>query len=734
VTARKTTTITTMLDGALWALERGFKVFPCEERSKNPNFNLMPHGSKGATDDENLVRDWWTEWPNDNVGICGAIIVDADEGCATLAEAETWREKVGLPATLAVRTGRRTSYGIQYHYTGSAGSSPYDYEGVSGEVRTGNLYGMAPGSIHPDTGERYELAIDLPRAPYPTASAFERARIETKRRLDGEPSRLAAGEKIKRSFRQYWLVEQCGRLRRTGLSGAPLSAALRALCDQYCEAPEEKTDAMIRQIARSGEQNYGVHPPDIDSRPEVARMITELNEKFYIVEDFGGKCRVCSEPTSTLFPGTYDLTHQSFADFRNRFIHQKIQVAKSKDGGPVFQDCGHVWLRHEHRNQYASIVYAPEGVSDPSVRNLWRGFAFAPKAGDCSIYLEHLKENISENDEKKYDWLMSWLAYGIQHPGERGHTALVLAGGEGRGKNTAAEVYARLWGAHATTVSQKTHFTGHFNAHLRHCSVIVVNEALFAGDRSAAGVIKALITDPTINIESKGVDIVTTRNLLHVILCSNENWVIPADHDARRFTVFHVGDRRANDTTYFDKLHKQLDDGGYAALLHHLQNADISKFNPRHHLPTPELNDQKSRTLHGIDSVWFECLQRGTAPGKIDGVKGDDWMILRASDLVDWAHKRHQRGWNDLRTEHVGFLFRLNPRSVKKGMGFEKSKEGTANVFLIPPLAEARKCWDNNRFPFDWDDNDTGWQMEEEFFDRLIDAKDRKKDRDRTAK
>lgn len=254
------------LENALWALRHNFKVLPLQMGGKDPNGLLVPTGSKESTRDEEQVRKWFAQCPNGNVGINGGVIVDCDEGITSLAEAEAWREKVGLPPTLAVRTGRRTSYGIQFHYSGETKTGSYELHGVSGEVRSGNTYGLAPGSVHPDSGARYEVVIDLPIAPYPADSKLEQQKKKTAKKLSQDPSKLKSGEKIKKSSRQYWLVSQCGRLRRTGLGGDALFAALCALRDKYCDRPEEKTDAMLRQICESGERNYGVAVPGLDSR------------------------------------------------------------------------------------------------------------------------------------------------------------------------------------------------------------------------------------------------------------------------------------------------------------------------------------------------------------------------------------------------------------------------------------------------------------------------------------
>jgi hypothetical protein len=459
-----------------------------------------------------------------------------------------------------------------------------------------------------------------------------------------------------------------------------------------------------------------------EKRPEVAEALKQFNEQFYVVGNFGGKCRVCSEEQSTISSAAFNFVHQSFQDFKNRFNNQRVNIGEDKKGNPGYQGKGSVWLEHRDRRQYDQVIYAPGQELAKTVRNLWRGFAYKPLAGNCELYLAHLRDNICQGIEERYNWLIGWMAYAVRHPNEPGHTCPVLLGGQGIGKNSAADPFAHLWGAHYMIVTQKSQFTGHFNAHLRTCSVLVVNEAFFAGDRSQAGPMKGLITDEFLSIEAKGIDVVTTRNLLHVIIVSNEDWVVPGEIDSRRFTVLRTSDARKEDTEYFAAMHKQLKNGGYSALLHHLlYEVNIDDFNPRKILATEELNEQKAFSLQGIESVWYECLQSGRLPGKIND---DNTAILRGSDLVDWAAKKHQRGWDSLKTEHVGHLFGINPRGKKKGMEFQKLQlsdvfdEGRVRVWQVPTLADARKAWTNFRFAVDWGE-EGNWKVDKDWNDEL---------------
>ena len=83
-------------------------------------------------------------------------------------------------------------------------------------------------------------------------------------------------------------------------------------------------------------------------------------------------------------------------------------------------------------------------------------------------------------------------------------------------------------GKHGIQVFNPKHVVGNFNGHLRDVLLLFADEAFFAGDRAADGVLKGLITEPSLMIERKGVDAVRAPNLLRVIMATNSDWAVPA--------------------------------------------------------------------------------------------------------------------------------------------------------------------------------------------------------------
>lgn len=146
-----------MLEIALACIARGWYVFPCRPRTKEP---AVKGGFKAATIDEAQIRAWWQRWPDANVGVAtgasGLCVLDVDTGVVDFAGFERFTLDGGFPSTYAVRTGRRPGFGLQVYFRGEGVKSIAWQDGnFGGDIRCATGYVLAEGSVHP-SGERYE--------------------------------------------------------------------------------------------------------------------------------------------------------------------------------------------------------------------------------------------------------------------------------------------------------------------------------------------------------------------------------------------------------------------------------------------------------------------------------------------------------------------------------------------------------------------------------------------------
>ena len=275
-----------------------------------------------------------------------------------------------------------------------------------------------------------------------------------------------------------------------------------------------------------------------------------------------------------------------FEDFANFYLDEKILV--SNKSVPV----GKWWLQatkaaNPGKRKYDGIVFRPdEGAVVDGKLNLWRGFGVTEKQGDWSLMRQHIKEVLASGNTDHSTYIINWIAWAVQNPADRAEVALVFRGKKGTGKGTLGNTLVIIFGRHGTHISQKEHLAGRFNYHLRDACFLFADEAYWPGDKSAEGALKRLITEPDLFIEGKGQNAFPAPNLLHVMMASNEDWIVPAGENERRYAVFDVPDTKMQDLEYFAANADQMDNGGYEAMLFDLRRRDLGNWHPRKLVPS----------------------------------------------------------------------------------------------------------------------------------------------------
>lgn len=352
----------------------------------------------------------------------------------------------------------------------------------------------------------------------------------------------------------------------------------------------------MRQIMRAS--NEIIHP-----------LLRKLNDQFAVVESWNGKCLVIEEQLDEVMDRSR-LVKQEFSDFKNRFMHIQVNMGENKEGKAITKPLGLWWLTQESRRSYSKVVFAPD-VDSGSAYNLWRGFGCEAIAGDCSLYLEHLKHTICSGNEDHYQYLIQWMANAVQNPASPGYAAVVMKGAQGTGKSYAARVFGSLFGRHFMQVTDPKHLVGSFNAHLRDCCILLADEAFFAGDKKHESILKMIITEDMLVTEAKGIDAEQSNNCIHLIMSSNDHWVVPAGVGDRRFFVLSVDSGHKEDTIYFNAMISQMEKGGKEALLYYLKNLDITKFDVRVIPKTTERDNQIKISLPIEENWWRDKLVEG---------------------------------------------------------------------------------------------------------------------------
>lgn len=488
-------------------------------------------------------------------------------------------------------------------------------------------------------------------------------------------------------------------------------ALFKVCCDLVrAEVPDEMIFAVItggNEIAASVRDKpnweaYALRQIERAHEEAIDPWLRKLNEKHAVIGNMGGKCRIIQEVVDQGHPDERTiLTKQSFEDFRNRYRHIKVIVGHNDKGEAVEKPAGAFWIDHPMRRQYETITFAP-GKEIEDAYNLWRGFAVDSLPGDRhSSFLAHIRENVCAGKDEHFKYLVGWMARTVQHPDSTGEVAVVMRGGRGTGKSFFAKMFGRLFGRHFLQVANSQHLVGNFNAHLRDSVVVFGDEAFYAGDKKHESILKTLVTEENIVIEGKGVDAEPSRNYVHLILASNDEWVVPAGLDERRFFVIEMSDGHKQDHAYFKTIRRDLEAGGFENLLHFLRTYDLSDFEVRKVPQTKTLREQQTFSLPPVQAYFLDCLRGGNPPeGAEPHASGSGYFVTSDALVEDMRHKgRLVAGTKDAAQakDQIGKFF------SKLGRTLERESTGRRRYGYRWDVIELRATWDAWRgYSEDW--------------------------------
>ena len=620
-----------------------------------------------------------------------------------------------------------------------------DYPGI--DIRSIGFQMVAPGSIHPETKRPYELDDPLeeigapPPAPQGLLALVERQAQAARSGdeatlLPSELSAVLAGIDVRDYGRRdgtshyddwislsmachaatdgaaeaEWLSwctgdpDYAGQEERLSYTWSSFDAdrhdgvgigTLRRHADTYPQAADKlRAILAAKDFEALSPEDIAAYDRECEGGPADS-LVRRINDRFCAVLEGGHFTIFMKDTDDTFDPPRQVWTRMSREDFRHFHEDERVQLPNTSRKVSVAE----IWLKHPKRLKYSGIVMDPRGAAGDDKLNLWRGWAVAPKPGEWSLLRNLIDETLCGGDTKSGEYVRRWIAFMLKRPAESPETAIAFRGSEGTGKGTLGRALMRIAGPHGLTVASSSQLAGRFNAHLRNCIFLFADEALWPGQKDAEGLLKQLVTEPVISYEAKGRDIVPGRNLVHLMLASNEKWIVPAGADARRFAVFDVSDNRKGDRKFFGELDKQLADGGLAGMVHDLMALDLDGWHPALDLPrTAALADQKQRSLSHIMKWWQELLSRGELA--TTEAMTDQWAIepvtLGPADrtaLLDDCDRY-------LKRNHVYHEKATHTAIVEAGKVFGLTT-GTANrgrerTWILPPLGEMRAAFDRH--------------------------------------
>jgi len=298
--------------------------------------------------------------------------------------------------------------------------------------------------------------------------------------------------------------------------------------------------------------------------------------------------------------------------------------------------------------------------------------------------------------------MWAWFARIIQDPsGERPGTAIVFKSPKGGGKGSVMRPFERMFGIHFFQCSNQKHITGQYNHHLKNVLMLFADEGFFAGSKQDEGVLKALITEPSIVVEPKGKDVFNVKNHVNLVMASNEDWVIPAGLGERRFFMLDFDIKYPAGDPFWAALHNQMGNGGAEALFYDLLHTDISEgtlkkegIDLRKAPKTDALMAQIERGLDPFQAWWLDVLHDGDNTGRgmwEKTVLCDELRNHYLNALADIG----ARSYRLTKKQFGRKLKTLCPDISRTNASTVNERGGRDKIYVFPELDQCRKTFED---------------------------------------
>lgn len=462
---------------------------------------------------------------------------------------------------------------------------------------------------------------------------------------------------------------------------------------------DEKIASTVKSIIKSDQRNNPHRYSDNNQNTptDIAAEMQKLNAVHAVVK-ISGKTLVMNEEHDPVFDRK-DISFSSVADFHNYYSNKFCTITDS-NGNTKRERVSKQWIDAD-RPTYKGVVFAP-GEELKDYYNLYRGFATEPIEGDWSKMKHHIEEVLCAGNRDHAKWFLAWMARIVQDPGgKRPGTTPVLLSEQGAGKGIFVNYFGKIFGTHYVQITQRGQITGKFNNHLKDALLVFCDEGIWGGDKESESVLKGMITDPTLNIEPKGVNMFSVKNHINMIVASNEDWAAPVDIHDRRFCALDVCNDKIKNTDYFAEIAEQMDNGGLEAMHYDLLHLDISDVNLRIAPKTEALFKQMMEGFSSVECYWHECLSAGTFDLSYEVDPSTTFTPSSYQWPVSICKKKLYSHYHEFAT-HMGYRhIETNQKfytKLKKLYPFEEKQPkvngSRIREMVIPVLEELRKDFD----------------------------------------
>ncbi|WP_168798745.1 DUF5906 domain-containing protein [Herbaspirillum sp. ST 5-3] len=353
------------------------------------------------------------------------------------------------------------------------------------------------------------------------------------------------------------------------------------------------------------------------------------------------------------------------------------------------------WLGNGDRRMinFNRLVFDPtRAVDDPTVVNLYNGFAVEPKVAPYDKILDLLL-HLCDGNEDLFFWLLRWIAYPLRHPGAKMASSVIMHGDEGSGKNLFWEHVVRsMYGEYGGVITN-AEIESQFNEWASMKLLLICDEVVTRNElKQLKGKLKSMISGKEIRINPKNLPGRDEANHVNFIFLSNELQPLALDKTDRRYLVVWTPPKK--DADYYRAVAEQAESGGIQGFYNFLMNElDMGDFNPH----TKPIDTQAKRNLI---TLGLSAPERFYLEWK-EGLIPLPFVCCSAMQLYQgfqrWCHLNGER-FPPSQTIFGGAVERMAAgevvrKLVKYELGASAAKQRTAYIVAQPPEGKTLSEW-----------------------------------------
>jgi hypothetical protein len=426
------------------------------------------------------------------------------------------------------------------------------------------------------------------------------------------------------------------------------------------------------------------------TRPEYKRTgdpkkdaILELNQDHFTTY-LNGRFKVVRENPD----GTLEIMDKK--DLVAGYSDRRIMIVPAEGGDPKYVQITEVWFASPERRHFKyGFDFDPSYLGNRNDKyNLFKGYKIKAIAGDCSQFIDLMRNIICSGNETNFDYLVALIAQMFQEPQLKPGIAVVIRGDEGVGKSFFVERLSEMMRPYCFKTSNPQYIFGDHNGQLKNTIILHLEEAVWAGSKKDESLLKDIITGPTLPINDKYVPVYSVPNHLHLFITGNPEWLVSAGFKARRIFALHASEDKRRDTKYFAELDTWFHNGGAEALMYYFMNHKYD-VDLRIAPVTEELIFQKQQSMSGVQEWLYSIVNSKEMPyGElIDGKVS----VIKALLLNDYNHspsgQRHKLSDRKFGNQLVDLV----PSMVVENIKIKDSRDVRRNGYIVPPLVDIRR-------------------------------------------